>query len=150
MKKNKTTGFVPVFIGLLVAALVLLNLISQRGFIRLDLTRDGKYTLSEASKQTVQRLDDMVTVSAYFTDGLPPPYSQHSRYVKDLLEEYRASSNGRFAFEYIDPTHFETDEDKAKKKEMQRDIFGRMVREQTSVEKNLTELGVQPVELRVN
>ena len=65
------------------------------------------------------------------------------------MQEYRAASKGKVAFEFVDPTSQETAEDKEKKKEMKRDIFGRPVREATSVEQELATLGVQPVEIRV-
>lgn len=144
---KKTTGLLFV-IGVMVV-LVLVNLISLDNFLRLDLTRDSKFTLSTASVDTVSTLDDVLTVSAYFTEGLPTPYAQHARYVKDLLEEYRSSSNGNFAFEFIDPAKEETAEDKEIKKEVKRDIFGRMMREPTSIETRLSSLGVQPVEIRI-
>lgn len=143
-KKNAVIFIVGVFV-----VVVLANLLSLKGFLRLDLTRDRKFTLSKASIDTVRNLADTMTVSAYFTDSLPSPYAQHARYVKDLLEEYLAVSNGRFAFEFLDPAAAETHEDKVKKKEMKRDIFGRLIREPTSVEVELSELGLQPVEIRV-
>jgi|SRR5579871_1942663 len=145
---KKTNHTVVLIVGIVVIA-VLVNLLSLKGFLRLDLTRDHKFTLSKASIDTVRNLHDTMTVSAYFTENLPPPYAQHARYVKDLLEEYLAASKGKFAFEFTDPALAETQEDKAKKKDMKRDIFGRMIREPTSIETNLSELGLQPVEIRV-
>ena len=46
--------------------------------------------LVEATKETVSRLADPVTVRAYFTKDLPPPFSTNARYVGDLLEEFFA------------------------------------------------------------
>lgn len=145
----KKTNHTIVFIIGIAVILVLANLISLKGFLRLDLTRDRKFTLSQASVETVKGLKDTMTISAFFTENLPPPYAQHARYVKDLLEEYLAASKGNFAFEFSDPASAETEEDKAKKKDTKRDIFGRVVREPTSIETELSELGLQPVEIRV-
>lgn len=145
--KNKNNSLFLV-VGIIIIV-VLVNLISLKGFVRWDLTRDHKFTLSEASIQTVKSLPDTMTVSAYFTENLPPPYAQHARYVRDLLEEYLSASAGHFAYEFIDPAGEETEEDKAKKKEIKRDIFGRATREPTSVETELSELGLEPVEIRV-
>jgi ABC-type uncharacterized transport system involved in gliding motility auxiliary subunit len=148
MKTTKKSSAVVFGLGL-VAALVLLNLISLREFFRFDLTKDRKYTLSKASVQTLDDLKDVMTVSAYFTEGLPPPYAQHARYVQDLLQEYQSASKGKFAFEFLDPASAETKEDKEIKKELRRDIFGSPVREATSVEQELAQLGLQPVQIRV-
>lgn len=145
--KNKNNSVF--FIVGIVVLLVLVNLLSLQGFKRLDLTRDRKFTLSQASIDTVRNLADTVTVSAYFTDNLPAPYAQHSRYVRDLLEEYLAASGGRFAFQFSDPADAKTEADKELEKEIKRDIFGRIIREPTSVETELAELGLQPVEIRV-
>jgi ABC-type uncharacterized transport system involved in gliding motility auxiliary subunit len=97
----------------------------------------------------MRALGDTMVVTAYFTDGMPPPYSSYARYIRDMLEEYRAASNGKLAFEFIDPLKEESDEDKIKKKEVTQDMFGAAVRAPTSVESELMNLGIQPVEIRV-
>lgn len=147
MNKHKP-NFALLSVGVLVL-MVLVNLLSLKTFFRIDLTRDHKYTLAEASKITLQGLTDTITVSAYFTEGLPPPYAQNARYVRDLLDEYRSASHGRFGYEFIDPMASETASDKETRKALKRDIFGRFIREPTSVERELTEVGLEPVEIRV-
>lgn len=135
------------FILAVLGSLVLVNVIGIRAFGRVDLTSEHVYTLSAASKQTMASLEEPVVISAYFTENLPPPYASNARYVRDLLEEYRAASKGKLSFEFIDPTSQETDADKEKKKEVKRDIFGRQFREPTSVEKELAQSGIQSVEV---
>ena len=132
-----------------IGILVLVNIIAVRTFGRFDLTSERIYTLSPASRETMASLEEPVTVSAYFTENLPPPYASNARYVRDLLEEYRAASKGKLSFEFIDPMSQESDKDKEVKKEVRHDIFGRPVREQPSVEKELQGLGIQGVEIRV-
>lgn len=132
-----------------IGSLVLLNIIGLRAFGRFDVTREKTYTLSKASQETMRSLQDPIHVKAYFTDKLPPPYSSNARYVRDLLEEYHAASKGQLGFEFIDPMSQESSKDKEAKKEVKRDIFGRTYREPTSVEKELANSGVQPVEIRV-
>src|SRR5207244_164377 len=102
MKKTKKSNII-IFVITIITTLIMLNLLSLRTFWRFDLTRDRKYTLSKASIETVSDLKDILTVNAYFTEGLPPPYAQHARYVNDLLVEYLASAKGKFAFEFSDP-----------------------------------------------
>ena len=145
---NAKLGNMTVVTLAVLGSLVLLNIIGVRAFTRVDVSREGLYTLSKASRETVTGLEDQVTVSAYFTENLPPPYSSNARYVRDLLQEYRAASKGKLSFEFIDPMSQETDKDKETKKEVKKDIFGRTFREQTSIEKELAQSGVQPVEIR--
>lgn len=138
-----------VFVVAVIGSLLLLNVLGVRLFGRIDVTRDGAYTLSKATKETVGSLDESVTVTAYFTENLPAPYSSNARYVRDLLEEFRSASKGKVSFEFIDPASQETDQDKETKKEMKQDIFGRRFREPTAIEKELATTGIQPVEIRV-
>ena len=131
-------------------SLVLINILSRYSFARLDLTRDRQFTLSDATVATLEELKDPITVRAYFSKDLPPPLSSHARYVRDLLEEYYAYAGGNLRYEFIDPLSEETEADKEKKKDVKHDIFGRAVREQTSVEQDLSAMGITPVQVRVN
>ena len=105
---NSKLGSKTILTLAVVGCLVLLNVIGVRAFARFDLTREKIYTLSQASKETMAALEEPVTVSAYFTENLPPPYASNARYVRDLLEEYRAASKGKLSFEFIDPMSQET------------------------------------------
>jgi len=138
-----------IFVAAVIGSLVLVNLVGLRVFGRLDVTHDRAFTLSQATKDTMAQLEEPLTITAYFTNNLPAPYSSNARYVRDLLEEYRAASKGKVAFEFIDPAEQESDTEKASKREVKQDIFGRRFREPTAIEKELTEQGIQPVEIRV-
>lgn len=89
--------------AIVLGILVLVNILSVRIFGRLDLTRNGFFTLSDASKHLMRNLDDRVTVKAYFTEDLPSPYNNHRRAVLDQLNEYRAYARGNLQYEFIDP-----------------------------------------------
>ncbi len=98
---------------LLIAALVLVNLIGQRFKFRLDLTADKRYSLSPATIQLLKNLPDAVTVSAYFTEKMPPDLAIARQDFKDLLVEYAARSNGHVVFEFTDPNSADSLEQKA-------------------------------------
>ena len=134
----------------IVGILLLVNVVGTNVFGRLDLTRGKQFTLSSATHKTLHALTEPLTVRAYFTADLPAPYATQARYVKDLLNEYYTHGNGNVRFEFIDPASEETSDDKAKKKEVKQDIFGRAMREQTSIERELETLGIPPVQVRVN
>ncbi len=90
-------------IVLLFGILILVNIISIRIFGRLDLTKQKVFTLSHASRNLVQNLDDRVIVKAYFSEDLPAPYNGNRRAVLDILNEYKAYSKGNVQYEFIDP-----------------------------------------------
>jgi ABC-type uncharacterized transport system involved in gliding motility auxiliary subunit len=86
-----------------VGGIVVVNLLSTRLFGRIDLTESRIYTLSQPSKDLVKKLPDYMTVKAFMSTDLPPELKATSRYVRDLIDEYKSSSNGKFRWEAIDP-----------------------------------------------
>jgi gliding-associated putative ABC transporter substrate-binding component GldG len=103
-KKKRTVASNAAFYLLAVIGIIVaVNLIGTRVFGRLDLTDAKVYTLSPASKDIARALPDYVNVKAYISENLPAELKSLSRYVRDLLDEYRASSNGKLRFEAVDP-----------------------------------------------
>jgi len=148
--KKKSAAENTIFIIGLIGIVVLLNVLGMSYFKRMDLTKDGLYTLSEASRKAVADLDDQLSIKAYFSEDLPAPYSTNARYVRDLLDEYYNASGGKVSYEFLDPVAQESEEDKEKRKEVRRDVFGRQFRDLTDMERKLQAEGIQPVEIRVN
>jgi len=91
------------FILLLGLVLVVINLIGLNLFVRVDLTDDGVYSLSDASIDLVKGLDDPVTVTAFFTADLPAPYSGNRRFLKDKLDDYGSYGGANFQYRFVDP-----------------------------------------------
>lgn len=101
---------------LLVAGiLIVLNVIAVQIFFRWDLTPNKIYTLSDASKNIVNKLDDKMVIKAYFTDNLPAPYNNNRRYLQELLDDYRSASDGKITYEIISPSDQEELEKEAQK-----------------------------------
>jgi gliding-associated putative ABC transporter substrate-binding component GldG len=103
--KHSTTAKTQAFTRILltVGILIVLNFIAVRLFTRIDLTDQKVFTLSDASIDLVENLDDRVTVRAYFTEDLPAPYNNTRRAVLDILNEYRAYGGDNISFEFVNP-----------------------------------------------
>lgn len=86
-----------------VGAVVVINLIGTRVFGRVDLTEQKIYTLSQSSKDLVKNLPDFMNVKAFISEDLPPELKTVSRYVRDLVDEYKTGSKGKFRWSAIDP-----------------------------------------------
>ncbi len=106
-------------LALVAGILILLNILSFKYFVRLDLTEDGRYTLSKATKDILSELDETVTITAYFTEDLPPQYSSIRKDFKEMLVEYTNNSDGKLVYEFIDPNEDEETEQKAMQKGIQ-------------------------------
>jgi ABC-2 type transport system permease protein len=99
--KTKTMSMTSIF--LVAAILVFINILSYRMFFRVDLTERKEYTISDATKNLLHELDDIINITAYFSKELPPYHSTIRTQVKDILAEYQAFSNNNLKIQYIDP-----------------------------------------------
>ncbi len=88
--------------GIYLLAVVLVNVAGITLFLRVDLTSNHTYSLSEASKKAVHSLSEPLTINVFFTKNLPAPHNVTERYLRDLLEEYAAHSNKYFNYRFYD------------------------------------------------
>jgi len=112
MKRSKVISQLLIFIGIV----IVVNMISENLFVRLDFTADKRYTLSDATKNILADLDDVVTVTAYFTKDLPPQLQKSRQDFEDLLIEYENRSNENVVYEFINPNESEAEEQQAQQK----------------------------------
>lgn len=106
-KKIQTT------VLLLFGIIVLVNVITNRFSCRLDFTADQRYTLDEATQDILDQLVDPVTVTAYFSEDLPPDVLKVKRDFKDMLTEYAQASGGKIVYEFVNPNESQETEMKA-------------------------------------
>lgn len=97
-----------VFLGIIAAILVLLNVLGVFFFVRGDVTKNRLFSLSDGSRRVVSSLEDTMEVTAYFTKDLPPPFNATERYVRDILDEYQSVSNGKVKVSFVNPDDEET------------------------------------------
>lgn len=102
MKSKKL--LLPYFL-LLGGVLILLNILANRFFFRIDFTDDQRYTLSDATHNIINHLDAPVTVTAYFSEDLPPDISRVRTDFKNLLQEFHSVSHGKVNYEFISPSN---------------------------------------------
>src|SRR4051812_39767407 len=116
-KKKRVDASNAILFALFVAgAVVAVNLLGTRAFGRIDLTENKNYTLSPSSKALVKNLPDYMTVKLFISQGLPPELKNAEQYVRDLVDEYRTSSNGKFKWEAVDLGDDKKPNDEARKK----------------------------------
>jgi gliding-associated putative ABC transporter substrate-binding component GldG len=99
------------FLAIIAAILVSLNVLGVFFFYRLDTTENRAFTLSEGSRRVVRELEDTMTITAYFTEDLPPPLNATERHVRDILAEYEAASRGHVRVRFVAPDEDEEREE---------------------------------------
>jgi ABC-type uncharacterized transport system involved in gliding motility auxiliary subunit len=122
--KQTTTGIIAI---LVIAIVVVLNfLVGGLGFgnFRLDMTHDGLYTLSQGTKNILNRIqpDEPVTIRYYYTTDdrvMPNVLKPQVRAVEDLLLEMVKASNDKIELQTINPNPNTEEEDKAREDEIQ-------------------------------
>jgi gliding-associated putative ABC transporter substrate-binding component GldG len=123
LNKTRTGGNAIGFVVLTIVGLIAVNLIASRMVKRVDFTADRIYTLSQASKDLVAKLPDRMTVKAFISNDLQPPFSTVATYTRDLLDEYATASKGKLVWEVVDPgsdTKLEEEATKLKVPKMRR------------------------------
>ncbi len=85
--------------------------------LRLDLTENKLYTLSQGTINILKNLDEPITFDLYFSQkeltGFNPLMANYGVRVRDLLEEYAANANGMLELSITDPEPFSEEEDEA-------------------------------------
>lgn len=103
IRRLKNTSHNTIVIILIIGIVVILNFISLNHFLRLDLTEENRYTLSDTTKNAMRELDDVVTVKAFFSKKLPPDLVNLTREINDVLDEFSAYSNNNLQVRFLDP-----------------------------------------------
>ncbi len=90
-------------IALALGVFVLLNVVNYKLYTRLDFTQDKRYSLSDATKGILDELTAPVTVTAYFSENLPPDIERLRKELRDMLVEYSDYSDGYVVYDFVDP-----------------------------------------------
>lgn len=88
---------------LVLGMIILFNYLANQFFFRLDFTADKRFTLSQATKNILKDLKEPVTITAYFSDNLPPQLDQVKRDFRDMLVEYASRSKGMINYDFVNP-----------------------------------------------
>ncbi|WP_163832852.1 GldG family protein [Spartinivicinus ruber] len=106
-------GLIGLAAVVLISVMLLNNLFKS---LRVDLTEDNLYTLSDGTRNMLANLQEPVTLTFYFTNKASedlPFWRTYAKRVHELLEEYAELANGKLTLEVVDPEPFSEEEDKA-------------------------------------
>ena len=105
-------GLVAIAVGLLFSVLF----ISLMPSLRVDLTEDNLYSLSEGTRSIVSSLEEPIEIMFFYSDSATEDIPQIRSYgtrVQELLREIVIASNGNLRLNMIDPEPFSEEEDLA-------------------------------------
>ncbi len=101
--KRRTMANTIAGVVLVAAILILVNVILAGIPARLDLTEGKEFTVSGATKDVLRGLTDLVTITVYMSEDLPPQLSTLRRQISDTLDEYRNYGRGKVQIDFVNP-----------------------------------------------
>ncbi|HCL91956.1 MAG TPA: Gldg family protein [Verrucomicrobiota bacterium] len=118
-KSFQTILYSTVGVLVMLVILVAFNFIAGALRMRLDLTQEKAYTLSDGTRAILKKLDTPVTIRFYCTqsESATPEtvfLKSFARKVEDLLTEYRQVAGGKIKIEKYDPQPDSDAEDSAR------------------------------------
>jgi len=96
----------------LLLALLVLNLAGDIWYKRFDLTTEKRYTLSEATVELTQQLDDVVYIEIFLDGEFPSEYRRLKNATRDMLNEFKHVSGGNVIYRFEDLLTDKTTEEK--------------------------------------
>ena len=113
MLRNRSGALLVGIVGLAVFAILNLSISALTG-VRIDLTQDKLFTLSEGTKNILKSMNKPATQTLYYSRELgeaAPPLGLHATRVRDILKEFAAESAGNLTILEKEPEPFSETED---------------------------------------
>jgi ABC-2 type transport system permease protein len=103
MKRSKIRNQHIVELVITLVIIILLNLLGSSYYYRFDLTSEKRFTLSPATKEILDSLDDMAYIKVYLDGELPAGFIRMETAIRELLDEFRWYSPVNIRYDFIDP-----------------------------------------------
>jgi ABC-2 type transport system permease protein len=91
------------FLSSVIAIIILASLTSFMR-VRLDLTEDKRYTLSEQTRRILRNLKNDIFIQVYLDGEIPIPLKRLKRSVREMLDEFKIASGRKIDYEFINPS----------------------------------------------
>lgn len=103
-------------IALMFVVVIFVNIIFAFLPLRLDVTEARIFSISDVTKETLNNLDDIITIKAYFSKDVPGQIALVREQIKDILGEYKHYGGSKIQIRIMDPG---SDEKTAQEAQMQ-------------------------------
>lgn len=100
-KTSKWEDILELIVVLLV--LLLLNILGQKYFSRLDLSEEKRYSISEASQNILKNLDEQVYIEVYLTGDLNTSFKRLERSIREKLDEFSLYGGKNIQYRFVNP-----------------------------------------------
>ncbi|WP_222536095.1 gliding motility-associated ABC transporter substrate-binding protein GldG [Pedobacter polysacchareus] len=118
-------------IAVFIVALVLVNVLAQYLYTRIDFTKEKRYTLTPKSKEILKNIKQPITITVFLDGDLPAPFKRLRNATKDLLADYKAEAGQEIKVIFKDP------------------ISGLSIADQDTVINHLYSAGIEPTTINI-
>jgi len=101
LESRKLHDFLILGIGILV--IINLNMFFSKYTVRLDLTEEKRYTISEASIELLKSLNDVVYIDVYLEGDFPPGFQRLQKAIRRTLEDFRVYAGDNIQYRFVNP-----------------------------------------------
>lgn len=105
---------------LVVGILVMLNIIGNYLFTHIDLTEEKRFTLTNATVQQLNSLDDIVFIDVLLDGEFPAGFKRLQRETRELLDGFRNNS-GFLEYQFTDPSKGTNDDINKRRAQLAKD-----------------------------
>jgi len=105
---------------ILAAILICANIIATRFHRGFDLTKEKRFTLSNATKGMLRDLKDVVVVDVYLKGKFPAGFQRLAEATRERLQSFKDYGGANIVFRFVDP--FEGKEE-SQKGEIAKDLY---------------------------
>ncbi len=121
MKKSlKNQNIIQLIVAL--AIVLLVNYISSNTYFRLDLTADKRYTLSDASREILDSLNDVIYIEIYLDGEMPIGFQRMQKSIYELMDEFHVIAGNNIQFQFVNPSQ---SSDQSKRNAIYQDLYER-------------------------
>ncbi|MBC7398713.1 MAG: gliding motility-associated ABC transporter substrate-binding protein GldG [Mucilaginibacter sp.] len=101
--KQQQQSFKKSAVSALFLFIVSISILSSAVFTRIDFTKEGRYTISQVSRNVLDSLNKPVKVTVYLQGDLTGGMKRLQRATNDMLTDLQAYSHRKLQFEFVDP-----------------------------------------------
>lgn len=90
--------------GVLLIAIILVNVLINIFPVRVDLSKNRSYSLSSSTNNILKNISSPIAITAYFSSDIPARIEPTKKEVVDFLNEYESAAPTKINLIYKDPT----------------------------------------------
>lgn len=115
----------------LLLLLVVVNYLASLYHVRLDLTQEKRYTLSQPTKRLLRNLGDRVEITVFLDGDMPAGFKKLSNSTRDMMREFKELAGNNIIYRFSSP------------------LTGQDDTAQTNLQLHLDSLGIRPTNVKV-